>query len=561
MSQQERTRRLYLQGQLCNGALHAMFALASLFLGHAQTPSKWRQLDGISDIAPNARFHGQDWANNASHVVSLQLHAPSLDTVRSLSNLTTYWFGVGQWEKSQANANMVIQATRDLQLQNLQLPKAQSRGLRWSCFWADMMCRCFVLDDSFASSSQNIDISDITHTSDSLEPIGDETTDHTSVSLETHPTAGQEALLKTLGLWREARWFIRNLRFIHNFAPEADPAAWWAALFALDSKVTSCYSLFPSALRDFNRGRPHDSAEAPELLLSLHAVYHQCRALPHLAMFMFLRQTASASPEYVHLCARITVCHLNLFADVATSFMSFASSSASSSPPFIAYCAFLTASIHLAALCLFKDSTQILPKDSKFMLDLLRKRALSSLLLLQRLQSYWSSCRQLLNRLSQLCFSVGISTDEVESHGCVLREGSNFSTSTTANDSTGITPRAPGHEDLELVMTRHLANILKTVNISHPFYFSFQDQQSSHLTAWDSSSHDDSFSFSHQPYEAEAEQENLALLDTPAPLQPVFPASKSRPRHKPRTWIPARPVTRDSMMAEDSMSFLRMMDI
>lgn len=108
MSQQERTRKLYLQGQLCTGALHAMFALASLFLGHAQTPSEWRQLDGISDIAPNARFHGQDWASNASHVVSLQLHAPSLDTVRTLSNLTTYWFGIGQWEKSQANASRCI---------------------------------------------------------------------------------------------------------------------------------------------------------------------------------------------------------------------------------------------------------------------------------------------------------------------------------------------------------------------------------------------------------------------------------------------------------------------
>lgn len=117
-------------------------------------------------------------------------------------------------------------------------------------------------------------------------------------------------------------------------------------------------------------------------------------------MFMFLQQTASTSPEYVQLCARITVCHLNSFADVATSFMSFASSSASSSPPFIAYCAFLTASIHLAALRLFKESTQVLPKDSTFMLDLLRKRALSSLLLLQRLQCYWSSCRQLVSGCS-----------------------------------------------------------------------------------------------------------------------------------------------------------------
>ncbi|KAJ5126315.1 hypothetical protein N7448_005619 [Penicillium atrosanguineum] len=311
-----------------------MFALASLFLGHAQTPSKWRQLNDISGDSPNARHHGQDWANNASHLVSLQLHAPSVDTVRTLSNLTTYWFGVGQREKSQAGANMVIQAAKDLQLQSSKLPKARSRGLRWCCFWADMMCRCFVLDDSFADSNQDFDISDITTTSNSLVPMGVDNTDNLlSISLETQPTPGQEALLKTLGLWREARWFIRNLRFIHNFAPEADPAARWSALFALDSKVTSCYSSWSTEIRTSYGGHLYDSVEAPELLLSLHAVYHQCRALPHLAMFMFLQRAVSSSPEYVHLCSEITVCHLNLFADVTTSFMSLTPSSASSNPP------------------------------------------------------------------------------------------------------------------------------------------------------------------------------------------------------------------------------------
>lgn len=106
--QQERTKRLYLQGQLCTGVLHAMFALASLFLGHARTPSKWRQFHDISNIAPNARHHGRGWAHNASHFVSLQSHAPSLDSVRILSNLTTYWFGVGQWAKSQMNASRCL---------------------------------------------------------------------------------------------------------------------------------------------------------------------------------------------------------------------------------------------------------------------------------------------------------------------------------------------------------------------------------------------------------------------------------------------------------------------
>lgn len=166
-----------------------------------------------------------------------------------------------------------------------------------------------------------------------------------------------------------------------------------------------------------------------------------------------------------------------------------------------------------------------------------------------------------LDRLRHLCFSVGISTADVETHGSVLLENSHFFQSTTANDSTGMTQQSPGHEDLEALMTRHLADILKMINLSHPFYFSFQNLQTSQLIARDPSTHDDSLSFSHQHREVEPEQSNIALFDTPAPLQLALPASKSRPRRKPRTWIPARPVMRESLMLGDSMSFLEMMEI
>lgn len=108
ISQQGRTRRLYLNGELCTGVLHAMFALASLFLGRTQAPSKWRRLDDSADVSQIAPHHGQDWANNAGHIASLQLQMPSVDTIRMLSNLTTYWFGIGQRERSQAGASKSI---------------------------------------------------------------------------------------------------------------------------------------------------------------------------------------------------------------------------------------------------------------------------------------------------------------------------------------------------------------------------------------------------------------------------------------------------------------------
>ncbi|KAJ5975084.1 hypothetical protein N7481_008791 [Penicillium waksmanii] len=533
-----------------------MFALASLFLGRTQAPSKWRRLDDSADVSQIAPHHGQDWANNAGHIASLQLQVPSVDTVRMLSNLTTYWFGIGQRERSQAGANLVIQAARDLQMQSSHLPKPQSRDLRWSCFWADTICRCFVLDDSFANSNQDMDISDITQPYNRF--ITKDVDNTLSVSLETRPTPGQEALFKALGLWREARAFIRNLRFIYNLAPEAALTGRWAALFALDSKIISCYSSFPTTLRNVYGGSLCDSGEVPELLLSLHAVYHQCRALLHLSMFMFLRQNASAPPDYVNLCARVSMSHLNNFADVATCFMSLAPFNASANPPFIAYCAFLTASIHLASLKMFQGSTGNPPYTSPPALALLRKRALSSLLVLLHLQSYWSSCKELLtgfhsqlDRLQPLCFPVRISPADIEKHGHDLRNSSDILPSTTIPDGTPLAPLPPHQEELENIMSRHLAQVLQMVDLSHPAYFSFQNLQSSHQIAGHPSILDQSANFYPQPYytwQPEPEPTRISPIPGPQPIpynaivtEPIYPH-----HHKPRSWIPARPVALES---------------
>lgn len=103
------------------------------------------------------------------------------------------------YAQTYAHVDLVIQAARDLQLQSSHLPKSQSRDLRWSCFWADTICRCFVLDDSFANSNFDMDISDITQPYSNLMTKGVDNA--FPVSLEFRPTPGQEALYKALGLW------------------------------------------------------------------------------------------------------------------------------------------------------------------------------------------------------------------------------------------------------------------------------------------------------------------------------------------------------------------------
>ncbi|PWY90968.1 hypothetical protein BO70DRAFT_82279 [Aspergillus heteromorphus CBS 117.55] len=279
---------------------------------------------------------------------------------------------------------MALRAVRDLASESDRVPQDQTRSLRWCCFWTDMACRCFVLDDSFASPARLIDISDVavekttTHLPDS----------QLTVLIEIQPTRAQEMLLKTVSLWRDVRWFIRSLD------PAADASEQWGALFALDSKVCTHHESFPASMREVGGG----GREAAELVLALQALYHQCRALPHLTMFMFLQQTPPSPAEYKQLCARIATRHLNAFAETVTEFLSLRSANAAAVPPYVAYCAFLTASIHLGYLSLVQPSLS--GAGASPQTALVKRWALSSLLLLRRLQCYWSSCQEMVSLLT-----------------------------------------------------------------------------------------------------------------------------------------------------------------
>jgi hypothetical protein len=183
--------------------------------------------------------------------------------------------------------------------------------------------------------------------------------------------------------------------FIRGLDPDSDATERWAALFALDSKVSGYYESLPSSLREIGGT---DGREVPELVLALQALYHLCRALPHLAMFMFLQQTPRAAPEYKQLCAQIAIRRFNSFAEIVTQFLSLGSATASATPPYVAYCAFLTASMHLSYLTLVQPSvTSVSDKAVPPQLALLKRWALSSLLLLRRLQCYWSSCQEMVS--------------------------------------------------------------------------------------------------------------------------------------------------------------------
>jgi hypothetical protein len=101
--------------------------------------------------------------------------------------------------------DMALQAVRDLARESDRVPQDQSRSLRWCCFWTDMACRCFVLDDSFSSPAQVIDISDIAlGSSFHLAPT----------LVEIQPTRAQGALLNTLSLW-----YVNSNVHLDFFAP------------------------------------------------------------------------------------------------------------------------------------------------------------------------------------------------------------------------------------------------------------------------------------------------------------------------------------------------------
>jgi hypothetical protein len=113
-----------------------------------------------------------------------------------------------------------------------------------------------------------------------------------------------------------------------------------------------------------------------------------------------------------------------------------------------------------------------------------------------------------------------------------------------------LTPLPPHQEELETIMSRHLTQILQMVDLSHPAYFSFQNLQLSNPMAGDPSVLDLSSNIYLQPYstcQPEAEPIQMSLIPE---LQPVSynglvtesETTSYTHHHKPRTWIPARPV-------------------
>jgi hypothetical protein len=85
------------------------------------------------------------------------------------------------------------------------------------------------------------------------------------------------------------------------------------------------------------------------------------------------------------------------------------------------------------------------------------------------------------------------------------------------------------------------------VDLSHPAYFSFQNLQSSHQIAGDHSILDQSANFYQQPYytcQPEPEPTRMSPIPTlqPIPYNDIVAEPTYAHHHKPRTWIPARPV-------------------
>lgn len=96
-------------------------------------------------------------------------------------------------------------------------------------------------------------------------------------------------------------------------------------------------------------------------------------------------------------------------------------------------------------------------------------------------------------------------------------------------------------------MSRHLAQILRMVDLSHPAYFSFQNLQSLHQIAGDPSILAESANFHQQPYhtyQPEPEPTRMSPIPDlqPIPCNAIVTESTYAHYHKPRTWIPARPV-------------------
>ncbi|PWY64315.1 hypothetical protein BO83DRAFT_392632 [Aspergillus eucalypticola CBS 122712] len=255
-------------------------------------------------------------------------------------------------------------------------------------------------------------------------------------------------LLAFMGRWFRVREFITALRMAD------DPVSMLSELTRLDMQTTACYQSFKA---DWDFWRMSSPKSARKYFIS-EILYHQCRAVSHLHMYLESQQRDGADHEFIQLTGSIAFRQMLLLTEAVNRLLVMTPrEQACSIPPVVGYSTFLAASLQLAALVHLRDHEVQRPLSNGDGLEnALRACVLANLSVLSHMKCSWAPLQTLWDKLLPLVYQASLIVPEVEFFACqphpipLLHE-------TTAME-------------LQNYVTGHLSPIMTIVDIAEPFY-------------------------------------------------------------------------------------------
>ncbi|KAI2893063.1 hypothetical protein CBS76997_1782 [Aspergillus niger] len=255
-------------------------------------------------------------------------------------------------------------------------------------------------------------------------------------------------VLAFMGRWFHVREFVTALRMVE------DPVSMLSVLTRLDMQTTACYRSF-TADGDFWR---RSSPTGVRKYLVSEVLYHQCRAVTHLHMYLDSQRRDAADHEFIQLSGSIAFRQMILLTEAVNRLLTMTPrEQACPIPPVVGYSTFLAASLHLAALVHLRDHEVQRPLPNGDGLETaLRACALANLSVLSHIKRSWAPLRALWDKLLPLVYRASLIVPEVESF------------------ATQPHPIPLLHEttamELQTYVTGHLSPIMTIVDIADPFY-------------------------------------------------------------------------------------------
>lgn len=160
-------------------------------------------------------------------------------------------------------------------------------------------------------------------------------------------------------------------------------------LVDLDTQTCNVYSSLPPQYRSFD-GRNCVSESDFNEIISLQAVYHLCRIVPHLEMVRYLQLQDPLAKAHIQRCSRIAVRHINQISDIFRNAIPTLYSFRSALPPFVAYCSLVSSSVYFKYLDGIQNRREDSDNYENIALQLVRARLIPNLHLLNQLSSFWA---------------------------------------------------------------------------------------------------------------------------------------------------------------------------